>query len=126
MAGKNDPKLLEETKVGRNINRHYFTEEEIAEEVKRPVVEKLIRLMEFRNSFPAFDGSFAMKECEDGKLVIVREKATAIRRSWRRTSRRRSLRYTPLSPEVRGRSWINKASAVSDWLLSAIVYIECV
>ena len=51
----------------------YFTEEEIAEEVKRPVVEKLIRLMEFRNSFPAFDGSFAMKECEDGKLVIVRE-----------------------------------------------------
>ena len=65
--------LLEETKVGRNINRHYYTEEEITEEVKRPVVEKLIRLMEFRNSFPAFDGSFAMKECEDGKLVIVRE-----------------------------------------------------
>lgn len=42
MAGKNDLKLLEETKVGRNINRHYYTEEEIAEEVKRPVVEKLI------------------------------------------------------------------------------------
>ena len=33
---KNDISLLEETKEGRNINRHYYTEEEIAEEVKRP------------------------------------------------------------------------------------------
>ena len=73
MAGKNDLKLLEETKVGRNINRHYYTEEEIAEEVKRPVVEKLIKLMEFRNSFPAFDDSFEMQDCEDGRLVIVRK-----------------------------------------------------
>lgn len=59
--------------MGRNINRHYYTGEEIAEEVKRPVVEKLIKLMEFRNSFPAFDGSFEMQDCEDGKLIIVRE-----------------------------------------------------
>ena len=31
LAGKNDLKLLEETKVGRNINRHYYTKEEIDE-----------------------------------------------------------------------------------------------
>ena len=74
LAGKNDLKLLEETKVGRNINRHYYTKEEIAEEVERPVVKKLLHLMEFRNAFPAFDGAFRMEDCEDGRLVIVREK----------------------------------------------------
>lgn len=30
LAGKNDLKLLEETKEGRNINRHYYSNEEIA------------------------------------------------------------------------------------------------
>jgi len=72
LAGKNDLKLLEETKVGRNINRHYYSVEEIDQEVKRPVVEKLIRIMEFRNSHPAFDGSFAMENCKNHKLIIVR------------------------------------------------------
>lgn len=72
LAGKNDLTLLEETKVGRNINRHYYTVEEIAQEVKRPVVQRLLQLMEFRNSHPAFLGSFAMEMCEDHRLVIVR------------------------------------------------------
>ncbi|MCI2049148.1 MAG: sucrose phosphorylase, partial [Lachnospiraceae bacterium] len=72
MAGRNDLKLLEETKVGRNINRHYYSREEIDEEVRRPVVQKLIRLMEFRNSHPAFDGTFEMPDCEDSRLVIRR------------------------------------------------------
>ena len=66
-------KLLEETKVGRNINRHYYEEAEIAEEVKRPVVAKLLKLMEFRNSNPAFNGSFELKKCADNELVIRRE-----------------------------------------------------
>ena len=73
LAGKNDLQLLEETKVGRNINRHYYTESEIAEEVKRPVVQKLLKLMEFRNSSKAFDGEFIMKECPDHMLHVVRE-----------------------------------------------------
>ena len=50
LAGKNDLKLLEETKVGRNINRHYYTLEEVDEEVERPVVRNLLKLMEFRNT----------------------------------------------------------------------------
>lgn len=73
LAGKNDLKLLEETKAGRNINRHYYTEEEIKEEVKRPVVQRLLRLMEFRNRSRAFDGSFCMEEAGVGKLHIIRE-----------------------------------------------------
>lgn len=73
LAGKNDLKLLEETKVGRNINRHYYTAEEVKQEVERPVVKRLIRLMEFRNECDAFNGSFHMKETGKGKLHIVRE-----------------------------------------------------
>ncbi|SFR58172.1 sucrose phosphorylase [Anaeromicropila populeti] len=72
LAGKNDLKLLEETKVGRNINRHYYTLDEIEQEVERPVVKKLIQLMEFRNSHPAFDGEFNLLPCGDEKLIIQR------------------------------------------------------
>ncbi len=72
LAGKNDLKLLEETKVGRNINRHYYTKEEIAQEVKRPVVASLLKLMEFRNTAEAFNGSFRVENTDDHSLRIVR------------------------------------------------------
>ncbi|MCF0130529.1 MAG: sucrose phosphorylase [Pseudobutyrivibrio sp.] len=73
LAGQNDLKLLEETKVGRNINRHYYTIEEIDDEIKRPVVQSLLDLMRFRNTHRAFDGSFELEECDDKHLVIVRK-----------------------------------------------------
>ena len=44
LAGKNDLELLENTKEGRNINRHYYSNEEIAQEVERPVVQSLLKL----------------------------------------------------------------------------------
>jgi sucrose phosphorylase len=61
LAGKNDIELVESTRNGRDINRHSYTVEEIAREVKRPVVQKILKLMQFRNEYPAFDG-----ECETG------------------------------------------------------------
>lgn len=82
LAGRNDLKLLEETKVGRNINRHYYTEEEIAGEVKRPVVEKLLKLMKFRNEYPAFDGDFLLEDCGEKELVIVRTSGGYQARLW--------------------------------------------
>ena len=74
LAGKNDIKLLEETKVGRNINRHYYELDEIDEEVKRPVVQKLLKLMEFRNEHPAFYGSFELIASGEHELTIRRQK----------------------------------------------------
>ena len=74
LAGKNDIELLEETKVGRNINRHYYEVDEIDEEVKRPVVQKLLKLMEFRNEHPAFDGSFELVASGEHELTIRRQK----------------------------------------------------
>lgn len=73
-AGENDLQLLEETKVGRNINRHYYSLEEINQEVDRPVVKKLIRLMEFRNTHSAFDGELELKPCSEHELCMVRSK----------------------------------------------------
>ena len=72
LAGENDLELLERTKEGRNINRHYYTEEEIDREFdERPVVRKLRDLMVFRNTCPAFDGE-CICESEGDKLKITR------------------------------------------------------
>lgn len=73
LAGRNDLKLLEETKIGRNINRHYYSLEEIEEEVKRPVVAELLKLMKFRNEHPAFSGEFILEESDESSLVILRQ-----------------------------------------------------
>jgi sucrose phosphorylase len=74
LAGKNDLELLEATKEGRNINRHYYSKEEIAAEVERPVVKELLRLMELRNTHPAFDveGDMEVTCGEDGAFSIHR------------------------------------------------------
>lgn len=74
LAGKNDLELLEQTKEGRNINRHYYSKEEIAQEAERPVVQRLLDLMRFRNSHPAFhiDGDISAELPENHKLVIRR------------------------------------------------------
>ncbi len=62
LAGANDLELLEATKVGRNINRHYYTTEEVEANLKRPVVQKMLALMKFRNDYPAFNGDFRIVE----------------------------------------------------------------
>ena len=75
LAGKNDLKLLEETKEGRNINRHYYSNEEIAEEVQRPVVKALLNLFSFRNQSEAFDleGTIDVETPTTHSIVIKRQ-----------------------------------------------------
>jgi sucrose phosphorylase len=70
LAGENDIELLEKTKLGRNINRHNYTIEEIREAIKKPVVQRLLRLMEFRNSYPAFNGEFTLFKSKDTELHL--------------------------------------------------------
>ncbi len=71
LAGENDIDLLERTKEGRNINRHYYSKEEVAQEVQRPVVQKLFDLLRFRNTSAAFDGEIAVEEAGDHLLHIT-------------------------------------------------------
>lgn len=82
LAGKNDLALLEETKIGRNINRHYYTVEEIGKEVQREVVQKLIHLLEFRNSYDAFNGTMTVDEGGLDQLLTV---------NWQKEGRRTTL-----------------------------------
>ncbi|HEY8717793.1 sucrose phosphorylase [Pengzhenrongella sp.] len=58
LAGENDMDLLARTGVGRDINRHSYTVGEIEQDLARPVVAALVRLIRFRNAHPAFDGEF--------------------------------------------------------------------
>ena len=60
LAGTDDMELLARTGVGRDINRHHYTREEIAEHVRRPVVAALLALARFRNTHPAFGGEVAV------------------------------------------------------------------
>ena len=72
LAGKNDIELLEATKEGRNINRHYYALDEIDREVERPVVRDLIGLMELRNSHPAFDIEGDLDVTAEGSKLTMR------------------------------------------------------
>ncbi|ARS62272.1 sucrose phosphorylase [Streptococcus mutans] len=75
LAGKNDLELLESTKEGRNINRHYYSSEEIAKEVKRPVVKALLNLFTYRNQSAAFDldGRIEVETPNEATIVIERQ-----------------------------------------------------
>lgn len=58
LAGSNDMELLARSGVGRDINRHHYTREEIDSDLARPVVGALLDLIRMRNTHPAFGGSF--------------------------------------------------------------------
>ena len=58
LAGENDMSLLAKTGVGRDINRHHYSEAEVFTALQKPVVQSLIELIRFRNSHAAFGGSF--------------------------------------------------------------------
>jgi sucrose phosphorylase len=71
LAGKNDIELVRQTKNGRDINRHNYTLDEIAVEIQKPVVRRLLRLMEFRSTYRAFDGQFAIEDAPDDHLKLT-------------------------------------------------------
>ena len=69
-AGENDMNLLEQTNVGRNINRHFFTKAEITETLERPFIQAFTKLMRLRNEHPAFNGSFEVLPTAKDKLQL--------------------------------------------------------
>jgi sucrose phosphorylase len=70
LAGENDMTLLAKSGVGRDINRHYFTPEEIHRAIQRPVVQSLFELIRFRNRHPAFNGTFSMPEASESEIIM--------------------------------------------------------
>src|SRR5690606_15222340 len=70
-AGHNDMDLLRKTKVGRDINRHYYDGPEITAALQEPVVARLCELIRLRNTHPAFQGAF--RQCTDNGDVLKLE-----------------------------------------------------
>jgi sucrose phosphorylase len=70
LAGENDLDLLRRSGVGRDINRHYYSQREIESALTRPVVETLFDLIRFRNTHPAFAGEFRLLPCADYEIHI--------------------------------------------------------
>lgn len=70
LAGTNDTQLLARTRVGRDINRHYYSRSEIDHALEEPVVGRLLELIRLRNSHPAFDGTFEMADSADDVLDL--------------------------------------------------------
>ena len=71
LAGENDTELMERTKNGRDINRHYYTAEDVEHEQKREVVQNLKSLMELRNSNPAFSLEGKMTASSEGNMLTI-------------------------------------------------------
>ena len=58
LAGANDMALLARTGVGRDINRHHYTRQQVAQVPQRGVVQRLLALI-LRNRHAAFNGAFS-------------------------------------------------------------------
>ena len=70
LAGGNDMGRLARTGVGRDVNRHVYSEDEVADALDRPEVRALWRLIAFRNAHPAFGGEMTCLEAGEGRLSL--------------------------------------------------------
>jgi len=70
LAGRNDLDAVQATGEGRAINRHNYSREEARLAVQAKVVQRLLRLIRFRNEHPAFGGQFAVSGSRDNELHL--------------------------------------------------------
>ncbi len=70
LAGKNDQVEAERTGDGRDINRHNYSTPETEKALQLPVVQRLMKLIRFRNEFDAFDGEFQVQDSDDRLLKL--------------------------------------------------------
>lgn len=70
LAGVNDVELLERTGVGRDINRHNYSVEEVEEATGTYLVNELFNLCKLRNENAAFKGEFSMPDCDEDEITL--------------------------------------------------------
>ncbi len=70
LAGENDSEAVQRTGEGREINRHNYSREEIDTRVRTEAVQRLVRLIRFRNEYPAFNGVFQVMDSEEGVVRL--------------------------------------------------------
>jgi sucrose phosphorylase len=76
LAGTNDMDLLARSAVGRDINRHYYTPEEVQSALKTSVVDRLCQIIRLRNTHPAFGGASKVESDAQNELTIAWERGT--------------------------------------------------
>ena len=69
-GGTNDIELMEETGEARDINRHWFSVDDVETALSQKLVRRQIKLMEFRSTYPAFDGTFHLEYSNDSSVCI--------------------------------------------------------
>lgn len=74
LAGENDVEAVKKTGEGREINRHNFTLEEIDKSLEKEVVQRLLKLIRFRNEYPAFNGEFKVLDSAKDEIGLSWEK----------------------------------------------------
>ena len=70
LAGGNDMDLLRRTRVGRDVNRHYYTAGELEARLETPVVQSLAALLRLRNTHAAFGGAFHLHASPPDALAM--------------------------------------------------------
>ena len=70
LGGRNDMDLLARTGVGRDINRHHFTSDEIDDALATPFVHSLGCLARLRNRLAAFEGDCEVHAVGAGIRVV--------------------------------------------------------
>jgi len=71
LAGTNDHDRVKASGDGREMNRHNYTLDEIELAMKQDVVKRLVRLIEFRNTFSAFEGEFCVKKSNSSEMILT-------------------------------------------------------
>ncbi len=70
LCATNDRELCEKTGEARDINRSFFSIEDIEERMQQPVVRQLIHLMQFRSFYPAFEGRFNLHYSDRHEVLM--------------------------------------------------------
>ncbi len=93
LAGENDIEGLKANPDPRTINRHNYSRFEIEEAIRKPVCQRLLDLMRFRNSYEAFQGDIHIAHPHDKGLLEI---------TWKKEDSVTTLRadFTSLSYEI--------------------------
>jgi sucrose phosphorylase len=70
LAGANDIEAVQRTGEGREINRHNYSLEEIEASLTKPVVQRLLWLINFRNTYKAFQGVCTIRSSATDRIII--------------------------------------------------------
>ncbi|WP_338552413.1 sucrose phosphorylase [Paenibacillus sp. KS-LC4] len=74
LAGENDLEGVKKSGEGREINRHNFSLEEIEQSLKKEVVQRLLKLIRFRNEYEAFNGEFTVMDSSKDEVRLAWKK----------------------------------------------------